>query len=134
MTKSGKHCGKRRNCSFWAISSVVTMFSKSRLLQRRQKVSIWGKGLSAFLQMPGYVSELFKNNFIWVINLYMYMQSWTSFRTYIRIHWSRNMFFYTEIYFINRRYANKNIQHHWPYRSKSWITSFNQIWQTFRNL
>ena len=26
MTKTGKHCGKRRNCSFWAISSFVTMF------------------------------------------------------------------------------------------------------------
>ena len=39
MTKSGK---KRRNCSFWAISSFVTMFSKSC-----QKASIWGKGLNA---------------------------------------------------------------------------------------
>ena len=28
MTKSGKHCVKRRNCTFWAISSFVTMFSK----------------------------------------------------------------------------------------------------------
>ena len=46
MTKSGKHCGKRRNYSFWAISSFVTMFSKSCLLQRRQKASIWGKGLN----------------------------------------------------------------------------------------
>ena len=46
MTKSGKHCGKRRNCTFCAISSFVTMFSKGRLLHRRQKVSIWGKGLS----------------------------------------------------------------------------------------
>ena len=35
MTKSGKHFGKRRNCLFWAISSFVTMFSKSCLLQRR---------------------------------------------------------------------------------------------------
>ena len=25
---SWKHCGKRRNCSFWAISSFVTIFSK----------------------------------------------------------------------------------------------------------
>ena len=47
MTKSGKHCDKRRNCTFWAISFFVTMVSKSRLLQRRQKVSIWGKGLSS---------------------------------------------------------------------------------------
>ena len=47
MTKSGKHCDKRRNCTFCAISSFVTMFSKSRLLQRRQKASIWGKGLSS---------------------------------------------------------------------------------------
>ena len=36
---------KRRNCTFCAISSFVTMFSKIRLLQRRQKASIWGKGL-----------------------------------------------------------------------------------------
>ena len=48
MTKSGKHCGKRRNCAFCAISSFVTMFSKSRLLQRRPKASIWGKGLIGF--------------------------------------------------------------------------------------
>ena len=46
MTKSGKHCGKRRNYSFCAISSFVTMFSKSHLLQRRQKASIWGIGIS----------------------------------------------------------------------------------------
>ena len=46
MTKSEKHCGKKRNCSFWAISSSVTMFSKSRLLHRRQKASIWEKGLT----------------------------------------------------------------------------------------
>ena len=45
MTKSGKHWGKRRNCSFWAISSFVTIFSKSCLLQTRRKASIWGKGL-----------------------------------------------------------------------------------------
>ena len=44
MTKSGKHCGKRRNCLFGTISSFATMFSKSCLLQR-QKGSIWGKGL-----------------------------------------------------------------------------------------
>ena len=47
MTKSGKHGGKRRNCTFCAISSFVTIFSKSRLLQRPQKASIWGKGLKA---------------------------------------------------------------------------------------
>ena len=29
MTKSGKHCGKRRNCSFRANSSFVTMFSNA---------------------------------------------------------------------------------------------------------
>ena len=39
MTKSGKHCDKRRKSSFRAISSFVTIFSKSCLLQRRQKVS-----------------------------------------------------------------------------------------------
>ena len=50
MTKSGKHCGKRWNCTFCAISSFVTMFSKSRLLQRCQKASIWGKGLKHCVQ------------------------------------------------------------------------------------
>ena len=28
MTKSGKHCGERRNCLFWAISFFVTVFKK----------------------------------------------------------------------------------------------------------
>ena len=46
MTKSGKHCVKRWNCTFCAIPSFVTMFSKSRLLQRRQEASIWGRWLS----------------------------------------------------------------------------------------
>ena len=46
MTKSGNVCDKRRNCTFCAISSFVIMFSKSRLLQRRQKASIWAKGLT----------------------------------------------------------------------------------------
>ena len=32
---------------FWAISSFVTMFSKSCLLQRRQKASIWGNGVNS---------------------------------------------------------------------------------------
>ena len=50
MTKSEKHCGKRRNCTFCAISSFVTVFSKSRLLQRRQKASILGKGLKTSRQ------------------------------------------------------------------------------------
>ena len=36
MTKSGKHCGKRRNCTFCAISSFVTMFSK--ILYRAQEI------------------------------------------------------------------------------------------------
>ena len=45
MTKSGEHCDKLRNCTFCAISSFVTMFSESRLLQRCQKASICGKGL-----------------------------------------------------------------------------------------
>ena len=47
MTKSGKHCGKRRNVTFRAISSFVTLFSKSCLLQRCQKASIWGKVLNS---------------------------------------------------------------------------------------
>ena len=35
-----------RNCSHWAISSFVAIFSKSCLLQRRLKASLWGKGLT----------------------------------------------------------------------------------------
>ena len=54
MTKSGKHCGKKRNCLFWAISSFVTMFSNSPLLQRRQKASIWGKGLKQLYKLCKY--------------------------------------------------------------------------------
>ena len=47
MTKKVENIvAKGRNCMFCAISSFVTMFSKSRLLQRRQKASIWGKGLN----------------------------------------------------------------------------------------
>ena len=42
---SYKNLGKRRNCMFCAISSFVTIFSKRSLLQRRQKASMWGKGL-----------------------------------------------------------------------------------------
>ena len=45
-TKSGKHCRKRRNCSFWAISFFVNMFSKCRPLQSCQKAYIWGKLLT----------------------------------------------------------------------------------------
>ena len=57
MTKSGKHCGKRRNCTFCAISSFVTMFSNSHLLQRRQKASIWGKGFKRLTALIGQVHE-----------------------------------------------------------------------------
>ena len=42
MTKTGKHWGKRRICSFWSFFSFISMFSKSHLLQRCQKASIWG--------------------------------------------------------------------------------------------
>ena len=38
MTESEKHCGKRRNCLFRAISTFVTMFSKSCLLQVSENV------------------------------------------------------------------------------------------------
>ena len=55
--KRGKHCGKRRNCTFCAIFSFVTMFSKSRLLQRRQKASIWGKGLIHYLVLLVHIHQ-----------------------------------------------------------------------------
>ena len=46
MTKSGKHnVAKGEIARFEQFSSFVAMFSKSRLLQRRQKASILGKGL-----------------------------------------------------------------------------------------
>ena len=41
MTKSGKYCVKRRNYSFWAISSFVTMFSKIRLLTAEASESVY---------------------------------------------------------------------------------------------
>ena len=71
MTKSGKHCGKRRNVSFWAIFSFVTMFSKSCLLQRRQKASIWGKGLNMSVQK-------YENLYKW---MYMY-NYWIELKTF----------------------------------------------------
>ena len=57
MTKRGKHSGKRRNFSFWVISSFATMFSKSHVLQRRQKASIWGKVLTN-LNMSLFILDL----------------------------------------------------------------------------
>ena len=49
--KSWKHCDKRKNCSYWAISFYHHNVFKSFLLQRRQKASICGKGeiISIFL-------------------------------------------------------------------------------------
>ena len=37
---------QNEKCSFWTISSFVDMFWIRCLLQRRQKASIWGKGLN----------------------------------------------------------------------------------------
>ena len=42
---------KGRNCLLRALSSFVTMFSKSLLLQRRQTASVCGKGLRPSQQM-----------------------------------------------------------------------------------
>ena len=38
MTKSGKHCGKRRNCTFCAISSFVTVFKKPSAAEASESV------------------------------------------------------------------------------------------------
>ena len=40
-----KRCGKRRNCSFRAISPFPTVFSKGLFAKGRQKVSLCGNGL-----------------------------------------------------------------------------------------
>ena len=59
MTKSWKHCVKRRNCMFCAISSFVTMFSKSR-----QKASKWGKGLiTSHLSNNLFIIKTYRNSF-----------------------------------------------------------------------
>ena len=58
MIKTGKHCVKMRNCMFCAISSFVTMFLKSCLLQRHQKASIWGKGLNLYWNINWFVPWL----------------------------------------------------------------------------
>ena len=58
--KVEKLCGKRRNCTFCAISSFVTLLSKRRLLQRRRKASIGGKGLN--VSMMFYVNFTGENN------------------------------------------------------------------------
>ena len=46
---SRKHCGKRRNCSLWAISSFSTMFSKA-VCSWCVKMSIYG--------VKGYKNEI----------------------------------------------------------------------------
>ena len=38
MTKSGKHCDKRRNCKFCAISSFVTVFKKQSAAEASESV------------------------------------------------------------------------------------------------
>ena len=45
---SRKHCGKRRNCSWRAISPFPSVF-KRLVSQRRQKVSLCGNGLKCYL-------------------------------------------------------------------------------------
>ena len=40
MTKSGKHCGKRRNFTFCAISSLVTVFKKPSAAEVSESVYI----------------------------------------------------------------------------------------------
>ena len=95
MTKSRKHCCKRRNCSFWAISSFVTMFSKSCLLQRCQKASIWGKELKTLWQI------LKKNN-----------ESNFTFSFNISTLYNDYSFFYADFsYFCLQNYLSK--QHLW---------------------
>ena len=77
MTKRGKHCGKRRNCMFCAISSFVTMFSNSRLLQRRQKVSIWGKGLSyAYITANPMIHSFYFNKSYKIIKCHLKTNLW----------------------------------------------------------
>ena len=71
MTKSGKHCGKWRNCTFCAISSFVTMFSKSHLLQRRQKASIRGKGLTISFQVMSAEFLLVWRQTNWYITIFV---------------------------------------------------------------
>ena len=63
---SWKHCGKRRNCSFWAISPFPTMFSKA-VCCWCVKMSIYGVKdyiccNQLYLFPPGMFSILLKNN------------------------------------------------------------------------
>ena len=46
--KQWKSLWQKQKLHIFVISSFVTMFSKSCLLQRLQKASIWGKGLTLF--------------------------------------------------------------------------------------
>ena len=43
-----KHCGKRRNCSLWAISPFPTVFFKSFILQTRKNQGLCGYGLRVY--------------------------------------------------------------------------------------
>ena len=60
-----KHWSKRRNCSFWAISSFGIMFSKSWLLPRRQKASIW---LKCLINYTSWFRLLLDHYCSWYIN------------------------------------------------------------------
>ena len=52
-----KHCGKRRNCLFWAIYTFVRMIFKSCLLQMHHNTSTSGKGLTLSLQ-PSHIHKI----------------------------------------------------------------------------
>ena len=56
---SRKHCGKRRNCSFRAISSFPTMFFKSCMLLMCLNEYLWSEGLTIRKKKYGSCFPLF---------------------------------------------------------------------------
>ena len=78
MTKSGKHCGKRRNCTFCAISSFVTMFSEaseSVYMRERVKVIYMYKILITLFHVQTHIDTFCSRHFLifwWAISPFVY--------------------------------------------------------------
>ena len=66
--KNWKHCGKRRNCAFWAISTFVAMFSKVICCRCVRKRLYVGKGLTVS-KLQTYFNAFEADNFLHNVNL-----------------------------------------------------------------
>ena len=59
MTISGKHCGKRRNCSFWSISSLLLCFQTAVCCRCVRKRLYDGKGWTVTINISSFYCPCF---------------------------------------------------------------------------